>query len=151
MCSSYPVFNLFSCSVRGIKQMQNSSGDSESPWNIPHCIFMSSVSISLFSVRRRIRVLLLLLLLLLLQLLLLEQLYKWRTENMTKHNSSKNKHFCAFSGIIIGDNQFCRIRAITCKGLHLANEIICSCTLFSVKLEYVLIRKASARLRKWTL
>ena len=37
MCSSYPVFSLLSCTVRGIKQMQNSSGDSESPWNIPHC------------------------------------------------------------------------------------------------------------------
>jgi hypothetical protein len=43
VCSSYPLFNLFSCSVRGIKQMQKSSGDSESPWNIPHSIFMSSV------------------------------------------------------------------------------------------------------------
>jgi len=37
--------------------MQNRSGDSEFPWNIPHCVFMSSLSISVFSVCRRIRVL----------------------------------------------------------------------------------------------
>jgi DNA-binding XRE family transcriptional regulator len=56
--------------------------------------------------------------------------------------------FCAFSRIVTGDNQFCRIRAITYKGLHLANKITCICTLVLVKLEYVLIGKASARLRK---
>jgi TM2 domain-containing membrane protein YozV len=62
--------------------------------------------------------------------------------------AKKTKIFCAFSRIVTGDNQFCRIRAITYKRLHLANEIICGCALVLVKLEYVLIRKASARLRK---
>ena len=56
--------------------------------------------------------------------------------NKTPIIGPKTKIFCALSRIITGDNQFCRTRAITCKGLYLANEIICSCTLFSVKLEY---------------
>jgi len=31
VCPSYLVFNLFNCSVRGIKIMQSKSGDNESP------------------------------------------------------------------------------------------------------------------------
>ena len=36
--------------------MQNNSGDSESAWNGPHFIFISSLYKTLFSVCRRIRV-----------------------------------------------------------------------------------------------
>jgi hypothetical protein len=60
---------------------------------------------------------------------------------------TKTKVFCAFSRIITGKNQFCRICKTTRKGSNLENEIIYS-TLFLVKLEYVLMRKANERLRK---
>jgi hypothetical protein len=38
---SYPVFNLFNCSVRAIKLMQNRSGDNESSWNTTRYISVS--------------------------------------------------------------------------------------------------------------
>jgi hypothetical protein len=52
----YPVFSRFSWFVRGIKVMQNNIVDDEPSWNISHCISVTSVSISLFSVCRCIRV-----------------------------------------------------------------------------------------------
>jgi len=54
VCSSYPLFNLFSCSVRRIKAMQMKSDDNECPWNIPNCISVTSFCISFYSVYRRI-------------------------------------------------------------------------------------------------
>jgi hypothetical protein len=54
MCSSYSMFILFSCSMREIKLLQNNSSGNESSWNIPHCISVSSVSVSSCSAHKHI-------------------------------------------------------------------------------------------------
>ena len=56
VCSWYPDFNLFKCSVRAKMLMQRSSGGVASPWNILRFISTSSVSIIFPSVCRRILV-----------------------------------------------------------------------------------------------